>query len=1169
MGRREAVGVRLHMLGRFEVRSGELTLIDASWRHSKAKALIKLLALQPNRSLHREQVLDTLWGHLKPKAAAANLRKNRHYLRSDLRNGSRPAELVESNGELLVLLPDVRLDIDEFRELGRQAHAMRTDTSLYEQALKLYEGELLPEDLYEEWTAGPRDELAALHAELLAELTQLYETTGRLELAKERADQLVRADPLNEESQRSLVRLLARTGDREGALRQLEACRKALREELGVEPAEETEALLQRITEGRLDDGPVVSVPALGPFVGRERELRELRGALDGALEGRGRTVLLAGEAGIGKTRLAHEVAAYAALRGARVLSGSAREDEGTPPYWPWIQILRSYVDQVDSHELAKQMGAGAPFLTQLVPEIRDRDPELPTPTGDLAPAQARFRLFDSVATLFKNAARRRAIVVVIDDLRFIDPSSLGLLEFLMRATSDAHMLIIAACRDNEASRRNGLAQFLSEIARLTNHERLTLDGLGNEDVASLLQLIAGEKANAKLVAALQRLTRGNPLFVSEVGKLIAAGSEAGHLDDVNLTDLGIPTQVVDVIGQRLSSLSQTSQRALAAASVVGNDFASSTLATVVEIQGDELLHAIDEGVRAAVVTEMGRGRYAFRHGLIQRALYDALPLSRRMELHRRTGEALEARSAAGGKVPLSQLAHHFREASLFGDAEKAIDYGERAARQASLALAYEDAIEEYERTLEVLDARSLDPTCRCELLLGLGDAQWRAGGHDRAATTLKEAASVARQLGDADRFARAALSFRGLAVVDEDRRALSEEALELLGECDSTLRARVLAGLARNLLAFPDSAERRARLSQEAVEMARRLGDDATLADVIEARHFAVAEPGNVVVRLDGLGEMIDAAQRAGETDLLITGHYWRVIDYLELGDMEHAEEDLGICRVLTEDFPQPYQQWRLRRLSATLALLRGEFDEGERLAADALQFGEEIQESYTAINFATQMGILRREQGRMAELEQTAIALAENYPTIPAIRSCVAWVYTEIGRRNEASEILTDLLPDDAEMIPKDILWMFAMALLAEVCAFLHDEPRAAVLYERLQPFALRCAVLGDGIACLGSVSRYLGLLAATMSSWTSAGEHFELALKVNRRLGAHPLVARTRHDYAGILLARGRPADRAKAAELLVEATAAARRMGMRGLEESAQMLAARAAGNKSPG
>ncbi len=1164
MRRPEADELRLYMLGRFEVRSGEHTLIDASWPRAKAKTLVKLLALQTDRSLHREQVLDTLWGHLKPKAAAANLRKNLHYLRTELRNGSRQPELIESSGDLLVLLPDVRLDIDAYRELAQRARETRTDPLLYERALELYAGPLLPDDLYEEWAAATRDELAALYAELLAELEQLYETTGCLELAKERADQLVLADPLDEASQRCLIRLLALSGDREGALRQLESCRSALREELGVEPDEETEALRQRIEEGRLDAGPAAALPALGPFVGRERELRELRGALDGALEGRGGMVLLAGEAGIGKTRLAHEAAVYAAVQGALVLRGSATEDEGTPPYWPWIQILRAYVDEVGLDELLRQMGTGAPFLTQLVPEIRDLIPEPPATNGDLAPAQARFRLFDSVATLFKNAAKRRTIVVIIDDLHFIDPSSLGLLQFLLRAAPDTRMLIVAALRDHEVSRRNGLAQFLEETARFANHDRLTLDGLGKEDIATLVRLVAGEKANEDLVTALQRLTNGNPLFVSEVGKLIAAGSAAGHLDGAKLADLGIPTQIADVIQQRLSSLSRTSQQVLATASVIGNTFASSTLAAVVDMPRDGLLHAIDEGMAAAVVTEAGRGRYRFRHGLIQRALYDALPLPRRVALHKRTGETLEALNATSGQVPLSELAHHFREASLLGDAEKAVSYGERAAKQAALALAYEDAIDEYERTLEVLNARGPDLTHRCELLLGLGDALWRAGGHDRAAARLHEAASAARQLGDGERLARAALSFRGLMVVDEERRALSEEALELLDGSDSTLKARVLAGLARTLLAFPDSAERRARLSQEAVEMARRLGDDATLADVIDGWHFAVAEPSNVVERLESLGEMIDAARNAGETDLLITGHYRRLVDYLELGDMKQAETELKACRALTDEFPQPYQLWRLRRLAATLALLRGEFSEAERLAEDARQFGEEIQESYAAINFATHMGILRREQGRMAELEQMVAALAESHPTIPAIRCCLAWLYADLKRGPEASEILTDLLSDNAEKIPKDVTWMFAMALLAEVCAFLHDERQAAVLYEHLRPFAERCVVLGDGIACLGSVSRYLGLLAATMSRWASAEEHFILALEVDRRLEAHPWVARTQYDYAGMLLARGRPADRAKAAELLAETTDAARRMGMRSLEESAGRLASRAAG-----
>src|SRR6266508_2569395 len=292
--------VRIHLLGNFEVRADEAVIIDSSWPRRKAQALLKLLALDKGRWLHREQVLDCLWPGLEPAAAAANLRKNIHYLRSAFAEKDLIAPVVSAAADLLAISPDARIDYEEFRSRAHAARVVRTAATSYEQALALYGGDLLPDERYEEWTEPLRQELKALHNELLVELSCLYEVQGDTELAIEGSEQLLKADPVNEEGHRTLMRLYAQAGNREKALRQYHR--------------------------------------------GREREMEDLRQRVEDAVSGRGRLVMLAGEPGIGKTRTAEELATYARLRGARVLWGRCFEGEGAPAYWPWVQIIRTYV---------------------------------------------------------------------------------------------------------------------------------------------------------------------------------------------------------------------------------------------------------------------------------------------------------------------------------------------------------------------------------------------------------------------------------------------------------------------------------------------------------------------------------------------------------------------------------------------------------------------------------------------------------------------------------------------------------------------------------------------------------------------------------------------------------------------------------------------------------
>ncbi|TMC00688.1 MAG: hypothetical protein E6J42_00115 [Chloroflexi bacterium] len=244
-------GLRMFLLGRFEVRAGSDLIIDQAWHHRNAKALLKLLAIQRDRYLHREQVLDAFWARLNPSAASANLRKILFDLRTEFAARRVTQPVVTVADDMVVLSPEISLDIDEFRSCARAARSSQERLDLYEQAIACYGGDLLVEDRYEEWTEGPRRELRDLHNELLIELSQLYAAAGKLELAFERLQHLLQADPLDEEANRLMMRLYAEAGSRQKAHRQYETFRDALCREIGAVPSEETELLYRDILAGK------------------------------------------------------------------------------------------------------------------------------------------------------------------------------------------------------------------------------------------------------------------------------------------------------------------------------------------------------------------------------------------------------------------------------------------------------------------------------------------------------------------------------------------------------------------------------------------------------------------------------------------------------------------------------------------------------------------------------------------------------------------------------------------------------------------------------------------------------------------------------------------------------------------------------------------------------
>jgi eukaryotic-like serine/threonine-protein kinase len=893
---------------------------------------------------------------------------------------------------------------------------------------------------------------------------------------------------------------------------------------------------------------------AVGVHVGREREVDELCAAADVAISGRGQLVLIFGEPGIGKTRLVEELTTYAHLRDALVLWGRCYEGEGAPAYWPWIQIIRAYSVDHDPAALAETMGPGAADIAQIVSEVRRRLPGLAPPPPSVGEEQGRFRLFDSVATFLLTASRREPLVVVLDDLHCADRGSLALLEFLAPQLARARVLVVGTYRDTELYAHRSLVHSLGELARTQVPRRIGLRGLNRAEVARYVAMTAGVEPDDALVEAIHTKSEGNPFFVAEIVRLLSAEKRL----DSAVGEIYIPQEVRELIARRLAPLSAYCREALSIAGVIGRDFELRVLQAVADVDAERLLEALEEAQAARVIDATGPGSYRFAHVLISDALVDGLSPSRRLRLHTRVGEALERAYAGQLEHRLGELAHHFLEAAPAGDAERGVRYAVAAAEHASDRLAYDESARMYVRALGALELLPADGARRCDLLLAVGEAHHRAGAHRRANAAFRQAATLARELHSSERLARSALGYGGprgsFGVVDHQLIALLEEALATIGPRDDGVRARLLARLAMELY-FEGTAERRATLVDEAVAIARRLENPATVAYALNARYAALWGPENAAERLAVADEVLELARRASDHRLAREGRGRRIVALLELGDIAEAHGEIGAHARAAEELRQPYGRWQAAVWQAAEALLAGRFTEGESRAREALELGRRVRMTDAENCFAVQSFIAAMELGRLEDLKHTVEQWSTREPEPMRWTTGLAYLHAELGHRDEAAAAFEPVAARGFAAIARDNQWLMRVATLADTCAFLGDVARAGELRDLLLPYAERNVVMVEGWACFGSAARPLATLAATLGQRDEAEAHFQAAIDFNSRLGARPWLARTELSYAQMLLARRPGGDAERAHDLLRNALATAHSLGMTTLAERA--------------
>lgn len=1158
-------------------------------RGDKQRALLAVLLVHANKVVSGEQLIDALWGESLPTNARNALQAHVSQLRRVLdAAGGAPA-----SGELLVTrprgyrleLPPERLDAARFELLlaqGRRAlqggEAERA-AELLRAGLGLWRGPALADVALEAF--------AQVHAARLEELRlEATETRIAADLQLGRHAELVgeletltQAEPLREGLRAQLMLALYRSGRQAEALEVYRATRRRLVDELGIEPS----ASLRQLHSAILDQDPALqpggSAESASPraqhsaehatsrgFVGRERELRELLAALDAASTGGGGLVLLGGEAGIGKSRLVRELAWLARARGVRPEWGRCWEESGAPPYAPWTQILRALLLDDTALSIAEGWRRDVTVLAQLVPELREATVEVPDPPG-VHPDAARLRMFDAVARVIRAAAAKQPLLLVVDDIVTADVPSLLMLRYVAGELPDARALVVATYRDTDLASHPAAAAALAELTREPATRRLSLSGLSAPETAQLVELCCGAAAPEAVSAAVHEKTEGNPLFVSELVRLLAAEGRLAVLASERGAPLRLPPGIRQAIAVRTARLSEPCQRVLAIASALGREFAIEPLALVSGVDAGSLAELLDQALAAGILVEATPpGSLRFSHALVADTLYDGLSPARRARVHAAIAAALQEVYGEHVDAHLAELAHHYARAGATAPAGRSVEYAQRAAQYADAMLAYEDSARLYTLALDCIAAQAPgDAERRLEILLGLGDAQSKAGDLGDAKSTFRQAAELARMIGRAEELAQAALGYGGRGIWSAARGdphvvPLLDEALRALRDAEVPQRARVMARLAT---AMRDSASGHAcaALAREAVELARRVDDPRTLTYTLDALYVVLWRPDTLQERLAVATEAVQLAAETGDVERELPAHDYRLFAFLERGEMAAVEAEFDAVTRLAEGVRQPWALWKTTAVGALLALLQGRFDEAAELIASARGHGERSQPWNATVSYRLQRFALASARGGLQDIEPLVARAIEEFPSYRLWRCVAVNLDWQLGRLDRAGAGFERLAASDFRDLPFDEEWLLGLSLLAPVCAALDDAQRARTLHAMLAPYADRVATGIPEIAT-GAVARPLGLLAATRGDSHTAERHFEDALKLNTAIGARPWLAHTQHDHARMLLARHDTGDRERAHELLAQCRRLYAELGMqpwlRSLAPSRQRL-----------
>ncbi|MCI0782372.1 MAG: AAA family ATPase, partial [Chloroflexi bacterium] len=910
------------------------------------------------------------------------------------------------------------------------------------------------------------------------------------------------------------------------------------------------------------DEANALDSLAGGVFVGRQREMGELKACLEDALSGRGRLVMLVGEPGIGKSRTAQELATYAGLRQAQVLWGRCYEGEGAPSYWPWVQAIRSYVMARDVEELRSEMGAGASAIAGIVSDVSEKLPGLAAPL-ELEPEQARFRLFDAITAFLKNASRRQPLVLVLDDLHWADHPSLLLLEFMARELAGHRILVIGTYRDMELSRRHPLSLTLGELNRDRLFQRVLLRGLAREDVGRFIELVSGIAPPSGMVEAVHRQTEGNPLFVTEVVRLLVQEGELTHekIGQRDSWSVRIPEGVREVIGRRLDRLSERCNETLTIASVIGREFTLSHILPLTDdLTEDRLLEVLEEALAARVIEELPSsvGRYQFTHAMIQETLSEELSTTRKVRLHARIAEALEEFYGDGVEAHAAELANHFNEAQTVLGTDRLVRYSLLAGDRALANYANEDALAQFERGLNSLgvslgDTEPAADEQSAELLFGLGRAQattLQQHEFGKAVVSLTRAFKYYSEVGNLER----ALAVAEYPIYSSGGQrngvsVLVSDALRLVPS-DSVEAARLLIRYAvainqeeSNLGAAGDALRRALAIAQREGDISLEM-QAVTSTSLVEIMHFTGMEGRGNVLRA------IELAQAVDNPVVECMAHFAAGWIFANIGDLEATGAHFASALGLAEE--HRVRNWLSYNLWANglTAQFSGDWDTARDYFERCLTIAPLDPRTLSSLVILdSQVGDPILAEAHLEQVEEMMrLAVPGPNDEISHPASAVAIAARAMGWEDRAGMIEDAARTVLTSPFATPILANLARVGLGMLSVQKGDWDMANEQYEAIESRKGTLLLIPSIVA-----DRLLGLLAHTGGNLDKASEHFEESLAFCRTGGYRPELAWTCCDYADTLLERNNEGDRAKAMSLLEESLAISSELGMRPLME----------------
>ena len=811
------------------------------------------------------------------------------------------------------------------------------------------------------------------------------------------------------------------------------------------------------------------------PYVGRIAERERLGDAFKEARSGARQIVLVAGEAGQGKTRLAAELARSAHDDGALVLYGRC-DDQMPLPYGPWAQALQHWV----RHSVSDAQRPGGEELDRLMPEL------LGTSSGSAERTTSdQHALYTALTSLLLELSDSHPVLIVLDDLQWADRDSLLLVRHVAGHLLSGEVMLLGTYRDTDLHDGHPLEDLLAALRRETGVTRLNLEGLTPREIESMVSLsIPAANADDHLVETLAEETGGNPFFLGELlwhlseSGLDAAMAVASPTATDGPSSLALPESVREVVIARVNALGERATRALTTASVIGREFDVQLLADLVETGQDELIDIIDGSVGAGLLDEVDDSgdRLAFSHALVRRVLNETLSKRRRVVVHRSIVEAMD-RHAGSGRFSAAQLAYHWQAAQPPGGDERLLELMTAAGADARHQRAPEEAIVWFSRALELVEKNTEE---ECDLMVLLGEAQ-RLAGHPEHRSRLLRAAHLAQQLGRDDLLVAAVLANHrgfqsGAGMVDEERIEVARRALDVVDTSPAD-RARLLVLLATEL---PADDPARHELAVEAVEVARGCGDEGTLVDVIALGLTVLVAPEQFEQAAALSAEAMALTATAQDPNRRMQVLFAEQAVQLILGEVDEAARCAAEYEQLVGQLGQPVRLWTAALRSAILSTVLGDYAAAQNRMEAALELGLATGQPDAFVSYGALVMGMAIHQGRTDELIALTLEAAEQNPGLPILRAGAAAFLAEAGRPDEAAAALASL-GDLETTLPPDHFWLASLVLLADAATRLGDRRTSSVLFHMLEPYGERIAVHPAG--CLGAVSLALGQLASTL--------------------------------------------------------------------------------------